>query len=285
MARGISLHIGLNRVDPNEYGGWDGKLIACENDAQDMDQLAKETGIQDRSTLLTTDATVNNVAKELRKAARALTTGDLLFFTYSGHGGQIPDLNGPEDETDRLDETMCLYDREYVDDELYKEFEGFAEGVRILCLFDCCHSGTGIKAVRDVLTPEALQEQFQTTDPNEVETTSRLMPLDMQAEVYERDKERYDEIQRNVNAKDNRDLGATALLISACQDNQLAADGLRNGLFTGTLLEVWNGGKFPGGYKAFHREVINQMPANQSPNFFVTGRTNNRFIRQRPFTI
>ncbi|GAA2427718.1 caspase family protein [Streptomyces coeruleofuscus] len=285
MARGISLHLGLNRVDPNEYNGWDGKLIACENDARDMDQLANKAGIQDRTTLLTADATVDNVTQELRKAAQTLTAGDLFFFTYSGHGGQIPDLNGPEDEPDRLDETLCLYDREYIDDELYREFEGFAEGVRIFCLLDCCHSGSGIRAVREVLTPEALEEQFQTTDPSEVETTSRIMPLDKQHEVYERDKVRYDAIQRKLNAKDNRDLGATALLISACQDNQLAADGLRNGLFTATLLQVWNGGKFAGGYKAFHREILKQMPANQSPNFFVTGRTNNRFIRQRPFTI
>lgn len=284
MTRGISLHVGLNGVDPSKYHGWDGKLIACENDARDMDQLAKDAGFQDRTTLLTADATVGNVTTELRKAAQALTPGDVLFFTYSGHGGQIADLNGPEDEPDRLDETICLYDREYIDDEIYKEFEGFAEGVRILCLLDSCHSGSGVK-VREILTPEALEEQFQTDDPNKVETTARIMPLDKQAEVYERDKQLYDEIQRKINAKDTRDLGATVLLISACQDNQLSADGLVNGLFTGTLLQVWNGGKFAGGYKAFHREILTKMPATQSPNLFVTGRTNTRFIRQRPFTI
>ncbi|MFE7245942.1 caspase family protein [Streptomyces sp. NPDC057580] len=284
MARGISLHIGLNGVDPNQYNGWDGKLIACENDARDMDQLAKDAGFQDRTTLLTADATVSNVTKELRKAAHTLTAGDLLFFTYSGHGAQIPDLNGPEDEPDRLDETICFYDREYIDDEIYKEFEGFAEGVRILCFLDSCHSGSGVR-VREILTPQALEEQFQTTDPNQVETTARIMPLDKQREVYERDKQRYDDIQRKINAKDTRDLGATVLLISACQDNQLAADGLMNGLFTGTLLQVWNGSEFAGGYKAFHREILKKMPATQSPNLFVTGHTDTRFIRQRPFTI
>ncbi|GHB74839.1 hypothetical protein GCM10010377_76620 [Streptomyces viridiviolaceus] len=284
MAQGMSIHIGLNKVDPTKYNGWDGKLIACENDAQDMDQLAKNSGIEDRVTLLTAQATVDNVTAELRKAARTLTPGDFLLFTYSGHGGQVPDLNGPEDESDRLDETMCFFDREYIDDELYREFEGFAEGVRIFCLLDCCHSGSGIR-VREILTPEAMEEQFQTTDPDQVEVTSRLMPLDKQDELYQRDKEFFDSIQRKLNAKDNRELGATALLISACQDNQLAADGLRNGLFTATLLDVWNGGGFTGGYKAFHREILKRMPATQSPNLFVTGRTNNRFIRQRPFTV
>ncbi|GAA2428958.1 caspase family protein [Streptomyces macrosporus] len=284
MAHGMSLHIGLNRVDPDRYDGWDGKLIACENDAHDMERVATETGFTDRTVLLTEDATVDNVTAGLRKAARVLAPGDILLLTYSGHGGQVPDTNGPEDEVDRLDETLVLYDREYVDDELYKELDGFAEGVRVLALLDCCHSGSGIR-VREILNAEAMEEQFQTTDPNEVERTSRLMPLDRQARIYERDKDFYDSIQRELNARDNRELGATALLISACQDNQLAADGLRNGLFTGTLLEVWNGGKFTGGYKAFHREILKKMPPSQSPNHFVTGRRSNRFLRQRPFTI
>ncbi|OEU90413.1 peptidase C14 [Streptomyces abyssalis] len=284
MARGMSIHIGLNKVDPKKYGGWDGKLIACENDARDMDRLAKDAGFRDRTTLLTKDATVANLNTELRKAARTLDAGDILLFTYSGHGGQVPDINGPEDEPDRLDETMVLHDREYIDDELFKEFEEFAEGVRILALLDCCHSGSGIK-VREILTPEAMKEQFQTTEPAAVEQTSRLMPLERQAEAYERDKDFYDTVQRELNAKDNRELGATALLVSACQDNQLAADGLRNGRFTGTLLQVWNEGKFGGGYRAFHREILKAMPAVQSPNFFVTGRSNKRFLRQRPFTI
>ncbi|MFD3455820.1 caspase family protein [Streptomyces sp. NPDC058691] len=284
MAQSMSIHIGLNKVDPTKYGGWDGKLIACENDARDMEQLAKQAGFKDQTTLLTAEATVSNVNAELRKAARLLTSGDILLFTYSGHGGQVPDINGPEDEPDRLDETMCFFDREYIDDELYKELEAFAEGVRILAFLDSCHSGTGLR-VRQLLTPEAMEEQFQTTDPTQIETTSRLMPLDKQDELYQRDKDFFDAIQRDLDARDSRELGASALLISACQDNQLAADGLRNGLFTGTLLQVWNGGKFPGGYRAFHREILRQMPANQSPNFFVTGRPSNRFLRQRPFTI
>ncbi len=35
-ARAMSLHIGLNRVDPKHYGGWSGPLAACECYANDM---------------------------------------------------------------------------------------------------------------------------------------------------------------------------------------------------------------------------------------------------------
>ena len=33
MAKGVSVHIGINEVDPAHYGGWTGALNACEADA------------------------------------------------------------------------------------------------------------------------------------------------------------------------------------------------------------------------------------------------------------
>ena len=36
MAKGMSLSIGLNAVDPKHYGGWAGELNACEADAAEM---------------------------------------------------------------------------------------------------------------------------------------------------------------------------------------------------------------------------------------------------------
>ena len=41
MTKGISLNIGLNSVDPKHYGGWDGQLAGCENDANDMADIAR----------------------------------------------------------------------------------------------------------------------------------------------------------------------------------------------------------------------------------------------------
>ena len=42
--RGFSLSIGLNAVSPDHYGGWDGKLNACENDAYYFDELLCTSG-------------------------------------------------------------------------------------------------------------------------------------------------------------------------------------------------------------------------------------------------
>ena len=33
--KGVSLHVGLNKVDPQHYAGWSGPLNACEADAED----------------------------------------------------------------------------------------------------------------------------------------------------------------------------------------------------------------------------------------------------------
>ena len=144
-ARALSLHLGLNAVDPTHYEGWGGELDACEFDAKDMAALAKSRKMKP-TVLLTKKATREGVLAALRAAAKTLKSGDLFFLTYSGHGGQVPDVTGEED--DKLDETWCLYDGELIDDELYLELGRFAKGVRVLVLSDSCHSGTVTRASR-----------------------------------------------------------------------------------------------------------------------------------------
>jgi hypothetical protein len=110
-ARGLSVHIGIINVDPVHYQGWDGRLYACEDDAQCMQELARECGFE-TTLLLTGDATRENVIGAIECASRELETGDIFLLTYSGHGGQIPrqpdgrpaDLYDVE-TTDSLDET------------------------------------------------------------------------------------------------------------------------------------------------------------------------------------
>ena len=138
MATGISIHIGLNRVDPGHYQGWDGKLKGCENDACAMEAIASKQKFA-TSLLLNEQATAQAVKDAIAGAVNQLKSGDILLLTYSGHGGQVPDLNG--DEEDHLDETWVLYDHELIDDELYALWGQFETDVRILLLTDSCHSG------------------------------------------------------------------------------------------------------------------------------------------------
>ncbi|EXU61783.1 peptidase C14 [Streptomyces sp. PRh5] len=284
MSIGLSVHIGLNQVDPAAYDGWSGELGACEQDAVDMAGLADAAGFDVTGPLLSPAATAETVTATLEAAAGRLAEGDILFLTYSGHGGQVPDLN--HDETgDRLDETWVLYDRQLVDDELFELFGKFARGVRIWLLSDSCHSGTVARRLPEMLSPQELDRRFSTADPQEVGRRIRVMPQSVQAAVYRRDRDVYDRIQNTRTAKDLAKIDASVLEISGCQDNQTSADGIVNGLFTGTLLEVWRGGAFAGSYRGLHREIVKRMPPDQTPNLFQAGAPNSAFARQRPFTI
>ncbi len=125
MAKGMALTIGLNAVDPGHYQGWSGELDTCESDAAAYADIAKSRNFKVK-TLLTKDATRPNMIGEVSQAANTLKAGDIFILGYAGHGGQIPDSDG--DEEDGYDETMCLYDGQLIDDELNAQFAKFAEG-------------------------------------------------------------------------------------------------------------------------------------------------------------
>lgn len=269
MTSAISLHIGLNGVDPDQYEGWDGKLTACEADAKDMAALAKQRKFKSSTLLLTKAATSTAVTAALREAAKTLKSGDFFFLTYSGHGGQVKDTNGDEVK-DRMDETWCFYDREFVDDELYVLWGRFKSGVRIFVLSDSCHSGT---VLRDI-------PKFVTGGPR-----IRAMPTTVALKVEKAHAALYRDIQKANAGSEKTKVTASVLLISGCMDNQTSSDGARNGLFTGTLKKVWNGGKFKGDYRKLRDVVVSKMPADQTPNYYFVGAPNAKFEAQEPWTI
>jgi metacaspase-1 len=280
MARGISLHVGLNRVDPAHYQGWDGALAACEFDAEDMRAIAQARGFEPRS-LLTREATSEAVLTAIERAAGELERGDLFLCTYSGHGGQVPDGNG-EDEEDRSDETWVAYDRQIVDDELYALWARFAPGVRIFVLSDSCHSGTVVRDIEArVPEPVSTREKASAESPR-----YKAMPRDVMIATYRANAELYDAIQERLPGAEQADPAATVLLISGCRDDQLSLDGISNGLFTENLRAVWDDGAWDGGGHPEFREAIRaRMPAKQQPNYLRVGAANAEYEGQKPFTI
>jgi len=279
MAKGYSLHIGLNKVDPKHYDGWDGELVACENDAHDMNDLAQSKGFSSRKILLTKQATRSAVINELTRLSKTLKKGDIFMLSYSGHGGQLPDLNN--DENDHQDETWVLYDGEIVDDELYNLYSKFADGVRIVILSDSCHSGT---VSRD--------SHYMRNYAKDVKRY-RFMPASVAMRTYRKNKKFYDKILSQQKGGDNNpkkktyssSLKASVRLISGCMDNQTSADGDFNGLFTETLLRTWNNGTFAGTYTKFVRDIRRQMPPDQTPRHYIIGKNNKVFNGQGPFVV
>jgi uncharacterized caspase-like protein len=155
----LSVHLGLNKVDPAAYNGWDGALRGCIADAEAMAALAKAVGFTSTTVLLDEEANGEALKEALTNAAALLSAGDTLFLTYSGHGSQIDDEDN--DESDYLDETWCLYGSQWLDDETRTALEAFQRGVRVIVFSDSCHSGSVTRG-----TPaEAIGQRYAEEQP------------------------------------------------------------------------------------------------------------------------
>lgn len=143
-----ALLIGINYVghDPGELRG-------CWNDVHNMVNYIKNVhGFEDENiTLLLDDGeniepTRDNIIEAYKKIVAESEDGDAVFLHYSGHGAKIRDDDHGE-EDDGYDETLVPLDYQQSgmirDDDLYDIIiKGMPEGVHLVCLMDCCHSGT-----------------------------------------------------------------------------------------------------------------------------------------------
>jgi hypothetical protein len=256
----FSIHLGLNAVDPAHYNGWGGALTACEYDASDMTAIAAAAGYR-TATLLTRQATSVAVLDLLRQFAIRLRNGDRLLLTYAGHGAQVRDRGGNEgsEESDGSDETLVLFDRMLLDDELYAALSLFARGVKVVVVADSCHSGTVLR-----LGPPQGQRP---------ETTPRAMPSTLAQAVLRDNARTYARARARSFFSTAADPVCAGLLLSACKDSQLAMDGDRNGLFTGTLKRIWAGGRYAGSYAAAVTAARAAMPSYQTPGLMKVGAT------------
>lgn len=270
-AKGISLHIGLNRVDPTQYidragNGWEGRLEWCEKDAEDLARLAQAQGF--RPTILrTAQATGDSILRHITDAAAAATQGDVVLVTFSGHGGRREDKSG--DERDQFDETWVAYDRQVLDDELYGLYDDFAAGVRLIILSDSCFSGGLNRGV----PPPSLRPKYLPDDVAEMDETRR-------GDLYRK-------LKRAGASDDEAKSGIVArtLILTACDELQWAYVGAHNSVFTDLIRRVWKRGEFQGSYAQLYDAVKDESPSYQTPQRFLYGPPEPDLLAERPFTI
>ena len=205
-----ALHLGLNLVDPDHYDGWDGKLDACVNDSEFYKGLSEKAEFDKIIILQNAEASSDTVIQSLTAFAGDLESGDLMFFTYSGHGSQIVDFNNDEAD-DKMDETWCLFNRQLIDDELFESFMAFKTGVKIFMVSDSCHSGSvsrGQPALKIRRAPEDVSKRTL------LKNKAIYLPI----------------VTRSRVTRDG--MGAQVLQFSGCQDEQLSYEFGENGLFT-----------------------------------------------------
>lgn len=249
--RGYALCVGLNGVDPDHYAGWSGPLNACENDARNMAAMLAQRGFT-TITLLTRNATTHNFFNALSSLALEAKAGDIVCITNSSHGGQIPDYDA--DESDGQDETVCMYDREVLDDELAAAWASFQPGVRVLWVSDSCHSGTMVRAIGQHAVV--------------VQDGSKALPPEVAMVTANINERTYRAVSAAV--ANRAPIAAYVLAFGACADNQTAMDGPQNGAFTGALLRTLH--DYPG--ESLGRvltRVQRALPPSQTPKYTYYG--------------
>lgn len=251
MTKSLAVLVGLRKVDPAKYQGWDGAngCWGCELDVDNVERILQPLGYK-VTVLKTEKATQLNVLKTL-EAASELTVGDIFVFYYSGHGGQQPDQTGPEkDELDGQDETLVLYDGELRDDSLNNVWMALKLGVRVVMLSDSCNSGTNYKAPGVNLTMQ-----------------TPIAPLDSQAALQ---------------------MKGQLIHMGGCRDSKPSQGYAGGGLFTMALCNTWQGGKFKGTYKSLYDTiytVVTSENPDQQPAYNEYGPVSPEFRQQRPFTV
>lgn len=280
MAKGMSLHVGLNRVQFAAYG-WSGSVDSCENDALVMRDIAVNRGYKP-TVLLTAEATRGRVVSVIKDAIVSLVAGDAFFITFSGHGMGSSEVIGGKV---KADESWLLYDKPIIDDEIHGLLKSFTGGVRILVVSESCRSGT-------IILPPALLKLEQ-EEPGAglralVEAPPRLsIPPEVVSSIRRHFSAYFSEVEEQYKDRNLQELAAAVIQLSACQQDQDAFIDGRHGVFTTKLLDVWSTGRFSGSHINFFDQVKAKMPAIdvQNPNYLAIGQNVATFESGVPFTI
>lgn len=118
--------VNIRNVLIEQYGYSDANIVSLRDDAKTALQLP----------------TRNNILTQLNQLIRDSASCSEIWFHYSGHGAQIRDTNG--DEQDGLDEIIVPSDYTtggfITDDEIFNIVRNAK--CKTMLIFDCCHSGS-----------------------------------------------------------------------------------------------------------------------------------------------
>lgn len=154
--------VGINKFRGGDIDGSD--LRGCENDiagrGQTRDHLVKGYGFADANIrmLLNERAKKHEIWARLEEYIEMLKAGDELVWWMSCHGTRYPLRDAETGRIGKVADVMCATDFTWDDPvltgpALKKLFARKRDGVKILCVFDACHSGD---AFRDLRPPPSI---------------------------------------------------------------------------------------------------------------------------------
>lgn len=166
-----------------DYDYKPGAELTCTHDAEFFVAMAKSAGITDITVVTDKNKmgtarfpTRSEVLRNMREVGKRCEAGDWFIWFFAGHGFNVPDHDG--DEADGFDEAFGTPNTDgklkeatlLIDDDFAKALDSmFPRDTRILCICDCCHSGTicdldSFHFERDVYQISASQDDEEAED-------------------------------------------------------------------------------------------------------------------------
>jgi len=184
----------------NNYPGSTNDLQGCVNDANDWANLLQLNGF-DTKVILDKQATRANLLTELENLITDAEAEDVIVFTYSGHGTNVIDTSGDED--DGYDEALYVYDGILLDDELRAIIQKTKIGVHLVVISDSCFSGTVTR-----VSPTGVPRYMKTAEiPAHFKLKKKLLSEEDMVEI----------------------------LLSGCDDDEYSYDAYINGRWSGAF--------------------------------------------------
>ena len=245
-----ALCVGINNYP---FEGED--LFGCVNDAQAWAALLEDHyGFPKNNITLITDDTELDTNKEtifgkLKEMVTHAQKGDILVYTFSGHGTYVADDSGDEPD---FDEGQCAFDDVILDDDLRELFASLDESIHLTVISDSCHSGSITRGER--------QRSREFRDRRR----ERFLNPDLLGNTL-LDSKKYKKIKKQIKraAAQATDiklrLQMNELLISGCAEEQSSYDaqfdGVPNGAMTYHALQAIKEMNYDLTYKQLHHEL------------------------------
>ncbi|CCJ30141.1 unnamed protein product [Pneumocystis jirovecii] len=185
--------------------------------------------------------TKKNIIDAMHWLVKDAKPNDSLFFHYSGHGGQIDDMDG--DEEDGSDEVIYPVDSNhagYITDDIMHNIlvRSLPPGCRLTAIFDCCHSGSILDLPFTYSTEGKLKEQNLLSDSaNKLlrEGPSAKGVIGMTSSIFKMVKKATNLNNNSHQAKYAKASPAEVIMFSGCKDSQTSVDTCVRNQATGAM--------------------------------------------------
>lgn len=164
-----ALVIGIGQYEDSRWGN-----IHGDSDVDYVLEMLDAKGFNDIHVLRNSAATKAAIVSSFQSMELSCRPGDRVYIHFSGHGQQITDTDG--DEEDGFDEAWIPYDahpyysefykgeKHLIDDEVNWMLSGIKKRIgpsgRLLVVVDACHSGSSTRELDEAIVARGFDKKF-----------------------------------------------------------------------------------------------------------------------------